>query len=115
MSTVAAPTSKCGREGEAPDRASAGPPPARRTANQAEPPDRLARVVEAVEANLDRVVESMMTAYRAHIPSYAAANPELMADVRAGAQATVLVGLSTLRGEATPEGLEAALAALGRR
>jgi hypothetical protein len=84
--------------------------------NQGEPPsDLMSRVVEAVEANLDRVVESMMASYREHIPSYAAANPELMADVRAGAQATVLVGLSTLRGEATPEGLEAALAALGRR
>ena len=32
--------------------------------NQAEPPDLLTRVVEAVEGNLDRVVDSMMTAYR---------------------------------------------------
>jgi len=73
------------------------------------------RAVEAVQANIDRVVESMMDAYRAHIPSYAAAAPDLLVDVRAGAQAVVLVGMSRLRREETPEGLEAALAALGRR
>src|SRR5207248_2982244 len=49
------------------------------------------------------------------IPSYAAANSDLLVDVRAGAQAVVLVGMSRLRREETPEGLEAALAALGRR
>ncbi|TMK89400.1 MAG: hypothetical protein E6G57_01670 [Actinobacteria bacterium] len=73
------------------------------------------RAVEAVQANIDTVVESMMEAYRAHIPSYAAATNDLLVDVRAGAQAVVLVGMSRLRREETPEGLEAALAALGRR
>ena len=73
------------------------------------------RAVEAVQANIDTVVESMMEAYRASIPSYAAATNDLMVDVRAGAQAVVLVGMSRLRREETPEGLEAALAALGRR
>ena len=52
---------------------------------------------------------------RPPIPSYAAATPDLLVDVRAGAQAVVLVGMSRLRREETPEGLEAALAALGRR
>ena len=33
------------------------------------------RAVEAVQANIDTVVESMMEAYRAHIPSYRAADP----------------------------------------
>ena len=70
--------------------------------------------VDAVQANLDVVVESMMAAYATHIPSYAAATPEIVADVRAGAQAVVLVGLAQMRGEGTPEGLETALAALGR-
>src|SRR5437764_14363130 len=73
------------------------------------------RAVEAVETNIDTVVESMMEAYGAVIPSYASANNDLMVDVRAGAQAVVLVGMSRLRREETPEGLEAALAALGRR
>jgi hypothetical protein len=73
------------------------------------------RAVEAVQANIDAIVESMMEAYRAHIPSYAAAGPDLLVDVRAGAQAVVLVGMSRLRREETPEGLGAALAALGRR
>jgi hypothetical protein len=71
--------------------------------------------VEAVQANLDTVVEAMMAAYADHIPSYKAATPEILADVRAGAQAVVLVGLARMRGEETPEGLEVALAALGRR
>src|SRR5205814_8057976 len=70
---------------------------------------------EAVQANIDTVVESMMEAYRAHIPSYRAADPDLLVDVRAGAQAVGRVGMSRLRREETPEGLEAALAALGRR
>src|SRR5207245_449364 len=85
--------------------------------NQAGPDanELLNRVVEAVESNLDRMVDAMMAAYSTHIPSYAAAGPELLADVRAGAQATVLVGVSLLRGESTPGGLENALAALGRR
>src|SRR5256714_11041265 len=73
------------------------------------------QAVEAVQANIDTVVESMMEAYKATIPSYAAAGSELLVDVRAGAQAVVLVGMSRLRREETPEGLEAALAALGRR
>ena len=73
------------------------------------------RAVEAVEASIDTVVESMMEAYAAMIPSYAAAPPDLLVDVRAGAQAVVLVGMSRLRRESTPEGLEGALAALGRR
>ena len=71
--------------------------------------------VDAVQASLDVVVESMMAAYAEHIPSYAGATPEIVADVRAGAQAVVLVGLAQMRGEGTPEGLETALAALGRR
>ena len=71
--------------------------------------------VDAVQANLDVVVESMMAAYATHIPSYAAATPEIVADGRAGAQVVVLVGLAQMRGEGTPEGLETALAALGRR
>jgi hypothetical protein len=71
--------------------------------------------VEAVQANIDTVVDSMMAAYKAHIPSYAAASGDLLVDVRAGAQAVVLVGMSRLRQEETPEGLGAALAALGRR
>jgi hypothetical protein len=73
------------------------------------------RAVEAVQASMDTVVESMMEAYLATIPSYAKAPPELLGDVRAGAQAVVLVGMSRLRREETPEGLEGALAALGRR
>ena len=73
------------------------------------------RAVEAVQASIDTVVESMMEAYRALIPSYAAASSDLLVDVRAGAQAVVLVGMSRLRREESPEGLEAALAALGRR
>ena len=44
------------------------------------------RAVEAVQANIDTVVESMMEAYRAHIPSYAAATNDLLVDVRAGAR-----------------------------
>ena len=36
------------------------------------------RAVEAVQANIDTVVESMMEAYRAHIPSYRAADPDLL-------------------------------------
>src|SRR3954469_14001940 len=80
-----------------------------------QPSKAVLRAVEAVQANIDTVVESMMEAYRAAIPSYAAANSDLLVDVRAGAQAVVLVGMSRLRREETPEGLEAALAALGRR
>src|SRR5437016_6902387 len=80
-----------------------------------EPSKAVLRAVEAVQANIDTVVESMMDAYRAHIPSYAAASPDLLVDVRAGAQAVVLVGMSVMRREETPEGLEASLAALGRR
>src|SRR5438270_12594206 len=79
------------------------------------PSKAILRAVEAVQANLDTVVESMMAAYRVHIPSYAAASADLLVDVRAGAQAVVLVGISRMRNEETPEGLEAALAALGRR
>src|SRR5437763_8115531 len=79
-------------------------------------PSRAVQVAaEAVQANLDAVVESMMAAYATHIPSYKAATPEIVADVRAGAQAVVLVGLARLRGEETPETLATALAALGRR
>jgi hypothetical protein len=85
-----------------------------RVSNQ-RPSKAVLRAVEAVQANIDTVVESMMEAYRAMIPSYAAAAPELLVDVRAGAQAVVLVGMSRLRQEETPEGLEGALAALGRR
>jgi DNA-binding PucR family transcriptional regulator len=80
-----------------------------------EPSKAVLRAAEAVQANIDTVVDSMMAAYKAHIPSYAAGSPDLLVDVRAGAQAVVLVGLSRLRREETPEGLEAALAALGRR
>ncbi|MBV8983812.1 MAG: helix-turn-helix domain-containing protein [Acidimicrobiia bacterium] len=81
-----------------------------------EPPSKaVLRAVEAVEASIDTVVESMMEAYGAMIPSYAAAPPDLLVDVRAGAQAVVFVGMSRLRRESTPEGLEGALAALGRR
>ena len=80
-----------------------------------EPSKAVLKAVEAVQANLDTVVESMMEAYEAHIPSYAAGSQDLLVDVRAGAQAVVLVGLSRLRQEETPEGLGAALAALGRR
>jgi len=79
------------------------------------PSKAILRAVEAVQANIDTVVESMMSAYMASIPSYAAAAPDLLVDVRAGAQAVVLVGMSRLRREETPEGLEGALAALGRR
>jgi hypothetical protein len=80
-----------------------------------EPSKAVLRAVEAIQANIDTVVESMMAAYRVHIPSYAAGSPDLLVDVRAGAQAVVLVGMSVMRREETPEGLEAALAALGRR
>jgi len=80
-----------------------------------EPSKAVLKAVEAVQDNLDTVVDSMMEAYRAHIPSYASGNPDLQVDVRAGAQAVVLVGLSRLRQEESPEGLGAALAALGRR
>jgi len=80
-----------------------------------EPSKAVLKAVEAVQENLDTVVESMMEAYEANIPSYAAGSPDLLVDVRAGAQAVVLVGLSRLRQEETPEGLGAALAALGRR
>ena len=38
------------------------------------------RAVEAVQANIDTVVESMMDAYRAAIPSYAAAGSDLLVD-----------------------------------
>lgn len=80
-----------------------------------EPSKAVLKAVDAVQANLETVVESMMEAYKAHIPSYASGSPDLLVDVRAGAQAVVLVGLSRLRQEESPEGLGAALAALGRR
>ncbi|MBV9410428.1 MAG: helix-turn-helix domain-containing protein [Acidimicrobiia bacterium] len=80
-----------------------------------EPSRAVLQAVEAVEASIDTVVESMMAAYMVTIPSYAKAAPDLLVDVRAGAQAVVLVGMSRLRREESPEGLEGALAALGRR
>jgi len=80
-----------------------------------EPSKAVLKAVDAVQANLDTVVESMMQAYTDRIPSYKAATPEIVADVRAGAQAVVLVGLAQMRGEGTLEGLETALVALGRR
>jgi len=49
-----------------------------------EPSKAVLQAVEAVQANIDTVVESMMEAYKAVIPSYAAAGSELLVDVRAG-------------------------------
>src|SRR5260221_6097331 len=77
--------------------------------------DPVGQVVDTVEAGLEDLVDEMMVAYAAVLPAYASAPPALLADVRAGAVATVSVGLAQLRGEAGPEGMRAALADVGRR
>jgi len=77
--------------------------------------DPVGQVVDTVEAGLEDLVDEMMVAYAAALPAYASAPPALLADVRAGAVASVSVGLAQLRGEAGPEGMRAALADVGRR
>ena len=73
------------------------------------------QLVEKLAPRFDDIVDEMMTAYTTRIPSYAAASPELKADFREGARASVLAGFSILRGDVTPGGLAQPLGDIGRR
>ncbi|HEX2057531.1 MAG TPA: helix-turn-helix domain-containing protein [Actinomycetota bacterium] len=63
----------------------------------------------------DDIVDTMMGAYTARIPSYAAASDELREDFRQGARASVFAGLAILRGSVSAESLSNPLADIGRR
>lgn len=73
------------------------------------------QLVEKVAPRFDEMVDAMMAAYTSRIPSYRAASPELMADFREGARASVLAGLAILRGDVTPGGISQPLGDIGRR
>ena len=63
----------------------------------------------------DDIVDAMMAAYAARIPSYGAAGSDLMEDFRQGARASVFAGLAILRGSFSAESLSNPLADIGRR
>ncbi|MDQ3952491.1 MAG: helix-turn-helix domain-containing protein [Actinomycetota bacterium] len=75
----------------------------------------IGQLVERVAPRFDDIVDTMMAAYVARIPSYRAAGPELMEDFRQGARASVFAGLAILRGSVSAESLSNPLADIGRR
>lgn len=75
----------------------------------------IGHLVERLAPRFDELVEQMMTAYTTRIESYATAGPELTADFREGARASVFAGLSLLKGTVSTEALSSPLADIGRR
>jgi hypothetical protein len=75
----------------------------------------IGQLVERVAPRFDDIVDSMMAAYVGRIESYRTAPPELMADFREGARASVFAGLAILRGSVSTESLSNPLADIGRR
>lgn len=75
----------------------------------------IGQLVERVAPRFDDIVDTMMAAYTARIPSYGAAGPELMEDFRQGARASVFAGLAILKGSVSTESLSNPLADIGRR
>ena len=75
----------------------------------------IGQLVERVAPRFDDIVDAMMAAYIARIPSYGAAGPELLEDFRQGARASVFAGLAILRGSVSTESLSSPLADIGRR
>ena len=75
----------------------------------------LERLVSTLEERLDDIVSKMLVAYAEHIPSYRDAPPEVAEDIRAGAHASITVGVAILRGETTGEAVREPLRDLGRR
>lgn len=75
----------------------------------------IGQLVERVAPRFDDIVDAMMSAYVSRIESYRTAPPELMADFREGARASVFAGLAILRGSVSTESLSDPLADIGRR
>lgn len=75
----------------------------------------IGHLVERLAPRFDDLVERMMTAYTSRIDSYAQAGPELTADFREGARASVFAGLSLLKGSVSTQALSNPLAEIGRR
>ena len=78
-------------------------------------PELMAELVEVLRGRLDPIVEGLMDAYRAQIPSYAAAPPSFLEEVRFGTTASFLAGLAILRGDVELADIMAPLEVLGRR
>lgn len=78
-------------------------------------PELIVELVEVLQGRLDSIIEGLMDTYRANIPSYAAAPPSFLEEVRAGTTASFLAGLAILRGDFSTKEVMAPLEELGRR
>lgn len=78
-------------------------------------PQLMAELVEVLRGRLDQIIEGLMETYRAAIPSYAAAPPSFLEEVRAGTTASFLAGLAILRGDVALTEVMSPLEELGRR
>jgi hypothetical protein len=78
-------------------------------------PELVTDLVGVLERRLDSIVEGLMATYREKIPSYAAAPPSFLEEVRAGTTASFHAGLAILRGDVELAEVIGALQELGRR
>jgi PucR C-terminal helix-turn-helix domain len=72
-------------------------------------------IVAGLELRLDPIIEQLMLTYRERIPSYAAAPPSFLEEVRVGTTLSFQVGLEILRGRGEIDDITAPLEELGRR
>ena len=72
-------------------------------------------IVADLELRMDSIIRDLMDTYRREIPSYAAAPPSFLEEVRAGTTLSYQVGLAILRGEGQIPEVIAPLEELGRR
>jgi hypothetical protein len=78
-------------------------------------PRLIEEMVATLEGRLDSIIEDLMATYRREIPSYAAAPPSFLEEVRVGTTLSFQVGLAILRGEGEISAVIAPLEELGRR
>ena len=78
-------------------------------------PELMSELVEVLRGRIDTIVEGLMETYRENIPSYAAAPPSFLEEVRFGTTASFLAGLAILRGDVALTDIMASLEVLGRR
>ena len=78
-------------------------------------PELVNHIVARLEERLDPIVEGLMVTYRARIPSYAAAPPSFLEEVRTGTTLSFHAGLAILRGRTDVSDVIAPLEELGRR
>ena len=73
------------------------------------------KLIKELEARLEEITESIVSGYQTSITSYREASPEILADARDGARASILVGASIMRGEVTGSTFTEPLRDVGRR